>query len=262
MPASSRARSSASRRTRASCTSRTACRPATSHRGARALADALPHVPAGVHWPSSIPASAPTGGPLVLTTGDGRFLVGPDNGLLDRRGRALRRPARRRTRSRFPPAPRPRSTAATCSRPAAGRLALGEAPGELGTAVDRGRARAPGARGRPSVASGLLRRLCVHVDRFGNCALAAAARRSRRSRPDRRRRASRSPCAACRGEPRSAAAHSPTCRPGPSSCWSTRRARPRSASTAATPRASSAWPSATTSSCGSRTTDEPPSTPW
>ena len=58
--------------------------------------------------------------------------------------------------------------------PAAGRLALGESPGISGRAVDPGelvRLTVPGA----TVESGLLRAPCVHVDRFGNCALAAAA---------------------------------------------------------------------------------------
>ncbi len=118
--------------------------------GARALADALPHVPAGVHLAVVDPGVGTDRRALVLATGDGRFLVGPDNGLLiaaaERCGGVvaayeLAVPRRRRAHL-----PRPRRVRAGRRPPGAGRGA-----GELGTAVDAGRARPPGrGRRRPS----------------------------------------------------------------------------------------------------------------
>ncbi|MDX6571655.1 MAG: hypothetical protein QOC86_811, partial [Gaiellales bacterium] len=50
--------------------------------GARALADAVPHVPVGVHLAVVDPGVGTDRRALVLTSGDGRQFVGPDNGLL------------------------------------------------------------------------------------------------------------------------------------------------------------------------------------
>jgi S-adenosylmethionine hydrolase len=110
---------------------------------------------------------------VALASGDGRLFVGPDNGLLV--------PAAERCGGvtaahelAVPADASPTFHARDVFAPAAGRLALGEAPAALGEALD------PGLLVRlapvePTVGEGLLRALCVHVDRFGNCALAAGA---------------------------------------------------------------------------------------
>ena len=227
--------------------------------GARALADAVPHVPVGIHVAVIDPGVGTDRRALVLQSADGRLFVGPDNGLLvaatERSGgiEAAHELA-------VPPDASPTFHGRDVFAPAAGRLALGEPPAALGESVD------PAALVRltlagPSVEFGLLRAPCVHVDRFGNCALAAVASDLEGQGSS---RGARSPslCAACRGVPRSAAARSPTCGPARSSSWSTPRAPLRSASTAAMRRASCAWRSATTWNCGSPSTDEPSAARW
>jgi S-adenosylmethionine hydrolase len=141
--------------------------------GSRALADALPHVPVGVHLAVVDPGVGTDRRALVLVAGDGRFLVGPDNGLLvaaaERCGGIGAAYA-----LAVPDGAAPTFHGRDVFAPAAGRLALGQAPGELGQAIDAGPLVRLAAVG-PTVASGVLRASCVHVDRFGNCALAAAA---------------------------------------------------------------------------------------
>jgi S-adenosylmethionine hydrolase len=141
--------------------------------GARALADALPHVPVGIHLAVVDPGVGTDRRALVLASADGRLFVGPDNGLLV--------PAAERSGGIVtahdlvvPPEASPTFHGRDVFAPAAGRLALGSPPGALGTPVDASLlVRLPAA--RPTVGAGLLRAPCVHVDRFGNCALAAAA---------------------------------------------------------------------------------------
>jgi S-adenosylmethionine hydrolase len=141
--------------------------------GARALADAVPHVPVGIHVAVIDPGVGTDRRALVLQSADGRLFVGPDNGLLvaasERSGgiEAAHELA-------VPPDASPTFHGRDVFAPAAGRLALGEPPGTLGEGVD------PAALVRltlagPTVEFGLLRAPCVHVDRFGNCALAAVA---------------------------------------------------------------------------------------
>jgi S-adenosylmethionine hydrolase len=110
---------------------------------------------------------------LVLQSADGRLFVGPDNGLLvaaaERCGGITAA-----NELAVPPDASPTFHGRDVFAPAAGRLALGEPAGTLGESVD------PAALVRltlagPTVESGRLRAPCVHVDRFGNCALAAAA---------------------------------------------------------------------------------------
>ena len=141
--------------------------------GARALADAVSHVPAGVHVAVVDPGVGTDRRALVLESADGRVFVGPDNGLLV--------PAAERCGGipaayelAVPPDASPTFHGRDVFAPAAGRLALGEPPGALGEPADPGglvRLTLAGA----TVDSGLLRAPCVHVDRFGNCALAADA---------------------------------------------------------------------------------------
>jgi S-adenosylmethionine hydrolase len=141
--------------------------------GARALADAVSHVPAGVHLAVVDPGVGTDRRALVLESADGRVFVGPDNGLLV--------PAAERCGGIpaayelvVPPDASPTFHGRDVFAPAAGRLALGEPPGVLGEAADPAglvRLTLAGA----TVDSGRLRAPCVHVDRFGNCALAAGA---------------------------------------------------------------------------------------
>lgn len=141
--------------------------------GARALADALPHVPVGVHLAVVDPGVGTDRRALVLSSGDGRYLVGPDNGLLvaaaERCGGIVAAHA-----LAVPAGAAPTFHGRDVFAPAAGRLALGEAPSALAAEIDPGVLVRLAAVG-PTVAAGSLRASCVHVDRFGNCALGAAA---------------------------------------------------------------------------------------
>ena len=109
-------------RRRASSTSRTASPRQYVLAGALMLARALPYAPPGVHLAVVDPEVGARRRAVALrTAADDRLLVGPDNGLLLPGRRALRRGRSRRSRSRrrrggWSPS-RPRSTAATCSRP-------------------------------------------------------------------------------------------------------------------------------------------------
>jgi S-adenosylmethionine hydrolase len=141
--------------------------------GARALADAVPHVPVGIHFAVVDPGVGTDRRALVLASGDGRLFVGPDNGLLvaaaERCGGIVAA-----HELVVPRDASPTFHGRDVFAPAAGRLALGESPASLGEAVD------PGELVRLTVLeaiveAGRLRAPCVHVDRFGNCALAAGA---------------------------------------------------------------------------------------
>jgi S-adenosylmethionine hydrolase len=212
--------------------------------GARALADAVQHVPVGVHVAVVDPGVGTDRRALVLESADGRMFVGPDNGLLVSAAERCGGIATAHELA-VPADASPTFHGRDVFAPAAGRLALGEPPGTLGESADPARLVRLTMAG-PTVDSGLLRAPCVHVDRFGNCALAAAA----------------SDLEGAGLVAGSAVGPSPTCRPVRSSSWSTPRARRRSASTAVTPPASCVCLSATTSSCGSRSTDEPVGVRW
>ena len=141
--------------------------------GARALADAVPHVPPGIHLAVVDPGVGTDRRALVLASADGRLFVGPDNGLLVAAAERCGGIAAVHALAVRPDAS-PTFHGRDVFAPAAGRLALGESPSSLGEPLDPGelvRLTVPGA----TVESGLLRAPCVHVDRFGNCALAAAA---------------------------------------------------------------------------------------
>jgi S-adenosyl-L-methionine hydrolase (adenosine-forming) len=141
--------------------------------GARALADALPHVPVGIHLAIVDPGVGTERRAVVLACADGRLLVGPDNGLLV--------PAAQRcggvTAAHELPVPAeasPTFHGRDVFAPAAGRLALGESPAALGPHFDPGLLVELAAVGA-TFEEGSLRAPCVHVDGFGNCALAAGA---------------------------------------------------------------------------------------
>jgi S-adenosyl-L-methionine hydrolase (adenosine-forming) len=141
--------------------------------GARALADAVPHVPVGIHVAVIDPGVGTDRRALVLRSADGRLFVGPDNGLLVAAAEHAGGIAAAHELT-VPPGASPTFHGRDVFAPAAGRLALGDPPSALGESVDLAglvRLTLPG----PTVEFGLLRAPCVHVDRFGNCALAAAA---------------------------------------------------------------------------------------
>jgi S-adenosylmethionine hydrolase len=141
--------------------------------GARALADAIGHVPEGVHVAVVDPGVGTERRAVVLVSGDGRRFVGPDNGLLV--------PAAERCGGiaaayvlPVPAEASPTFHGRDVFAPAAGRLVLGDEPGALGAALASGELVRLAA-AEVAVAPGVLRAACVHVDRFGNCALAAGA---------------------------------------------------------------------------------------
>jgi S-adenosyl-L-methionine hydrolase (adenosine-forming) len=141
--------------------------------GARALADAVTHVPGGIHVAVVDPGVGTDRRALLLEAGDGRLFVGPDNGLLapaaDRCGGVAAA-----YELAVPLDAAPTFHGRDVFAPAAGRLALGEPPAALGVSFDPGvlvRLAVAGA----TVDDGVLRAPCAHVDRFGNCALAATA---------------------------------------------------------------------------------------
>jgi S-adenosylmethionine hydrolase len=142
--------------------------------GALVLANTLPYMPVGVHLAVVDPG---VGGPrraLALRDADGRFFVGPDNGLLlpaaDRAGiveaRELANPAYAlETVSRT-------FHARDLFAPAAAHLATGVALAELGPPID------PEVLVRldlptPSVADGAVEVTTLYVDSFGNVVLNA-----------------------------------------------------------------------------------------
>jgi S-adenosylmethionine hydrolase len=141
--------------------------------GARALADALPHVPVGIHVAVVDPGVGTDRRAIVLSSGDGRRLVGPDNGLLvtaaERCGGVTAA-----HELAVPADASPTFHGRDVFAPAAGRLALGEEPGALGEPLDPALLVRLTVM-RATVDAGVLRAVCVHVDRFGNCALAAVA---------------------------------------------------------------------------------------
>src|SRR5438309_3026324 len=57
-------------------------RPGRIQHGALVLANTLPYMPVGVHLAVVDPGVGGHRRPLVLRSGEGRLLVGPDNGLL------------------------------------------------------------------------------------------------------------------------------------------------------------------------------------
>jgi S-adenosyl-L-methionine hydrolase (adenosine-forming) len=149
--------------------------PRSVDEGAAALAEALPYLPVGVHVAVVDPGVGSHRRPMVIRCGDGRLLVGPDNGLLlpaaDRCGGADG------AWEITDPALMLGEVSATFHgrdvfAPVAAHLAAGVAPDAVGPALD------PGSLVRPEapeveVETGAVRTRVVHVDGFGNCALGA-----------------------------------------------------------------------------------------
>jgi hypothetical protein len=141
--------------------------------GALALANALPYTPVGVHVAVVDPGVGSERRAIVVRTGEGRLLVGPDNGLLlpaaDRTGgvaeawqitdeRLFLHPVSRTFHGR------------DVFAPVAARLAAGLAPAAVGPPVEvasLSRLRIAEAEVEP----GRVRAEVLSIDRFGNAAL-------------------------------------------------------------------------------------------
>ncbi len=141
--------------------------------GAIVLANTLPYMPEGVHLAVVDPDVGTPRRALAIRTGDGRLLVGPDNGLLI--------PATERvdgieaayeiTNRRYALDP----VSATFHgrdvfSPAAAHLALGLDPAVLGSPVpveELVRLEIP----QPEIGERRIRATCLYVDRFGNIKL-------------------------------------------------------------------------------------------
>ena len=141
--------------------------------GALVLASTLPYMPEGVHLAVVDPGVGSPRRALVLRTGDGRLLVGPDNGLLVRAAERLCgvSAAYEITNRRYALEP----VSATFHgrdifAPASAYLTNGLDPAELGPALDADglvRLELPEA----EIGERRIRATCLYVDRFGNIQL-------------------------------------------------------------------------------------------
>jgi S-adenosylmethionine hydrolase len=141
--------------------------------GALVLCNTLPYMPAGVHLAVVDPGVGSHRRPLALRTGDGRFLVGPDNGLLLPAAAGLGGVAEAHELAN--PAYALESVSRTFHgrdlfSPAAAHLALGVPLAELGPPID------PGALLQldvpaPEVGQNRIRATVLYVDHFGNMQL-------------------------------------------------------------------------------------------
>jgi len=141
--------------------------------GALTLANTLPYMPAGVHLAVVDPGVGTGRRALALRTGDGRFFVGPDNGLLLPAAERLGgiEAAHELTNPEYMLEPVSRTFhGRDVFSPAAAHLASGVAPAEFGPPLDVEmlvRLDLPA----PDVSRGRLRATVVDVDRFGNVQL-------------------------------------------------------------------------------------------
>jgi hypothetical protein len=141
--------------------------------GALVLGNTLPYMPRGVHLAVVDPGVGSHRRALAVRTGDGRLLVGPDNGLLLVAADALGDVDEAHELAN--PAYALDSVSRTFHgrdlfAPAAAHLALGVAPAELGPPVD------PQALVRldlpePDVGQNRIRATVLYVDHFGNIQL-------------------------------------------------------------------------------------------
>jgi hypothetical protein len=141
--------------------------------GALVLCNTLPYMPDGVHLAVVDPGVGSHRRPLALRTGDGHFLVGPDNGLLLPAADGLGGVEEAHELAN------PEYALESVSRtfhgrdlfsPAAAHLALGVPLAELGPPID------PGALVRldvpaPEVGQNRIRATVLYVDHFGNMQL-------------------------------------------------------------------------------------------
>jgi S-adenosyl-L-methionine hydrolase (adenosine-forming) len=147
--------------------------PTSILQGAIVLTNTLPYMPVGVHLAVVDPDVGTPRRALVVRSGDGRLLVGPDNGLLVKAaegsgGIAAVNEITNREYALEPVAPTFHGRDVFA--PAAAHLALGLDPGELGPAVESDslvRFEFP----EPEIGSRRIRATCLYVDRFGNIQL-------------------------------------------------------------------------------------------
>jgi S-adenosyl-L-methionine hydrolase (adenosine-forming) len=141
--------------------------------GAIVLANTLPYMPVGIHLAVVDPDVGTPRRALVVRTGDGRLLVGPDNGLLVRAVEALGGAvaANEITNRAYALEPvSPTFHGRDVFSPAAAHLALGLDPGDLGGAVEPDslvELEMPKA----EIGSRRIRATCLYVDKFGNIQL-------------------------------------------------------------------------------------------
>ena len=145
--------------------------------GARVLAAAMPYLPAGVHLAVVDPGVGSERRAIALRSGDGRFFVGPDNGLLipaaEACGGVAEAVAIENPQIMLQPVSRTFHGRDVFS-PAAARLAAGMPLAELGPALD------PAALVRRSgldhrLEGSILHASVQYIDRFGNIQLAVSA---------------------------------------------------------------------------------------
>lgn len=141
--------------------------------GALVLANTLPYMPVGIHVAVVDPGVGGSRKPLALRADDGRFYVGPDNGLLlvaaDRLGAVEEAVEVADERFMLTPVSRTFHGRDVFS-PAAAHLAAGVALEELGPPVEPGklaRLEVPIAQ----VGASRIRATVLYVDRFGNIQL-------------------------------------------------------------------------------------------
>jgi S-adenosylmethionine hydrolase len=152
--------------------------PTSILQGALVLANTLPYMPVGVHVAIVDPDVGSPRRALVVRTGDGRLLVGPDNGLLVSAAQALDGVAAANEITNRQYALDPVSATfhgRDVFSPAAAHLALGLDPGELGAVVEAEslvRLEVP----QPEIGKRRIRSICLYVDRFGNIQLNLTAR--------------------------------------------------------------------------------------
>lgn len=141
--------------------------------GALVLANTLPYMPVGVHMAVVDPGVGGDRKALAVRGGDGRFYVGPDNGLLlvaaDRLGGV--EGAVELTNRAFMLEPVSRTFhGRDVFAPAAAHLAIGIGLEQLGAAVDPGelkRLEVP----EPQVGTSRIRATVLYIDRYGNVQL-------------------------------------------------------------------------------------------
>jgi S-adenosylmethionine hydrolase len=141
--------------------------------GALALAHALPYAPVGVHVAVVDPGVGSERRAVVIGTGDGRLLVGPDNGVLtfatDELGGIRTAHAIENEQLFLQPVSRTFHGRDVFA-PVAGHLAAGLDPAQVGPAIDPDglvRIELPPAQ----LEEGHVRASAMAIDRFGNVAL-------------------------------------------------------------------------------------------
>jgi len=145
--------------------------------GARVLAGAIPYLPAGVHLAVVDPGVGSERRAIALRSGDGRYFVGPDNGLLipaaEACGGVAEAVAIENPQIMLHPVSRTFHGRDVFS-PAAARLAAGMPLSELGPALDPAElVRRSGPDHR--VEGTVLHAPVQYIDRFGNIQLGVSA---------------------------------------------------------------------------------------